>query len=269
MRRAARAAEPSALPEGYRLVALASVPSTNDEAKRLAAAGEPAGLVVVAGEQTAGRGRHRRTWISPPGNLYLSIVLRPTCPVARTPELGFVAALAVADAVAAALPAGGAAAGDPVRCKWPNDVLLDGGKVAGLLLETAGEAGGRVDWLVAGIGINVATSPGALPGAMPATSLAAAGATIDAAGLLPHLLQAFAARHRFWEEAGFAPLRALWRSRAHRAGDMLTVRLADRSIGGRYVDIDDNGALILDTPSGRRTVTAGDCLPAGAVAAAG
>ncbi len=159
------------LPHGYRLIVLASVGSTNDEAKRFALSGEAAGLVVTAGEQTAGRGRQRRVWTSPPGNLYLSILLRPTCPLARVPEIGFVAAVAVAGAVAGLLDASAR-----VRCKWPNDILVDGRKVAGLLLETATDADGCVDWVVLGIGLNIASHPEETGGLVPATCLTAAGA---------------------------------------------------------------------------------------------
>lgn len=255
------AVDPALLPEGYRLVALASVGSTNDEAKRWAAQGEAAGLVVTAGEQTAGRGRHRRTWISPPGNLYLSLLLRPACPLPRTAEAGFVAALALAEAVATVLPPA-----VPVRCKWPNDVLVDGGKVAGILLETASEVDGRVDWLVIGIGVNVVSCPEVVPGMVAATSLAAQGVAIAPAALLPLLLHRFEGWRRSWEEDGFAPLAAAWRARGHRPGEPLTVRMADRTLSGRFVDIDASGALVLDTADGRRTITAGDCLPAAAAA---
>jgi BirA family biotin operon repressor/biotin-[acetyl-CoA-carboxylase] ligase len=252
------------LPDGYRLVSLADVASTNDEAKRWAAEGEPAGLVVTARAQTAGRGRHRRTWISPPGNLYLSILLRPTCPLARAAEAGFAAALALADTAADVLPPTA-----EVRCKWPNDVLVDGGKVAGILLETASEVDGRVAWLVIGIGVNVVAHPAAVPGAVAATSLAAAGAAADAATLRPRLLAHFDRWYRRWQADGFQPLRTAWRARGHRPGDPLTVRLADGAIAGHFADIDATGALVLDTAAGRRTITAGDCLPgAGAAVAA-
>ena len=116
------------LPDGWTLVALASVGSTNDEAARLADTGVPEGTVVWSREQTGGRGRRGRHWASPPGNLYTSTILRPACAAPRAAELGFVAALAVADIVPV---------GRPVRLKWPNDVLVDGGKIAGILLESA------------------------------------------------------------------------------------------------------------------------------------
>ena len=124
------------LPDGWTLVALDSVGSTNDEAGRLAEAGAREGTFVWAKEQTGGRGRRGRRWASPVGNLYCSTILRPDCPAARVAELGFVAALAVADLVLE---------GRAVRVKWPNDVLVDGGKVAGILPESSISQDGRVE----------------------------------------------------------------------------------------------------------------------------
>ena len=138
------------LPDGWTLVALDSVGSTNDEAARLADAGAPEGTVVWSREQTGGRGRRGRHWASPVGNLYSSTILRPDCAAPRAAELGFVAALAVADIV----PPGRA-----LRVKWPNDVLVDGGKVAGILLESAIGQTGQVQHVVAGIGVNVGFAP--------------------------------------------------------------------------------------------------------------
>src|ERR1700727_2136985 len=122
--------------------------STNDEARQLAAAGAPHGTVVHADEQSAGRGRFGRTWYSPPGNLYLSVLLRLDRPPERTPELSFVAAITVADAVDALLPKQSRA-----TLKWPNDVLVNDGKIAGILLENADGA------QIVGIGLNVLEAP--------------------------------------------------------------------------------------------------------------
>ena len=138
------------LPDGWRLVALPSVGSTNDAALRLAEGGASEGTFVWAREQTGGRGRRGRSWVSPPGNLYCSTVLRPECPASRAAELGFVAALAVADIVPAERR---------IRLKWPNDVLVDGGKIAGILLESSIGQDGLVEHVVAGIGVNVGFAP--------------------------------------------------------------------------------------------------------------
>ena len=137
----------------YRLVTVDTVDSTNAEAKRLAAEGEeksPDGTIIWAKEQTDGRGRRGRKWHSPPGNLYCSLILRPDVALAKAAELSFVAGLAVFDALGSV-----GEPGHQVHLKWPNDVLLNGGKVAGILLESIG------DFLAIGIGVNLAHAPGA------------------------------------------------------------------------------------------------------------
>ncbi len=136
---------------GKPLHLLAETPSTNDEAKRAAKAGEPGGSTWVAESQTSGRGRQGRSWISPRGeNLLFSVLLRLTCPPARLPPLALVAGLAARDAIARATP------GRDVRLKWPNDVVVDGKKIAGVLVE-ATLSGSRVEAVIVGVGINVHT----------------------------------------------------------------------------------------------------------------
>src|SRR5439155_19489702 len=127
-----------ALPEGFRLRHDATIGSTNDEAKAVARTGATDGTLVWADQQTAGRGRRGRIWLSPPGNLYLSLVLRPECAAARAAQLGFVAALGLGDALA---PLVGATV--QLRYKWPNDLLVDGKKLAGILLESETSASDR------------------------------------------------------------------------------------------------------------------------------
>ncbi len=234
------------LPDGWRLVALGSVGSTNDEAGRLADAGAAEGTVVWAREQSGGRGRRGRTWASPPGNLYTSTIVRPACPAARAPELGFACALAVTDIV----PAGRA-----VRVKWPNDVLVDGGKVAGILLESAVAAGGAVEHVVAGVGINVGFAP-QLPGMRyPGARL---GGTVEAA--LEAYAAALAARLAQWRRDGFAAVRAAWLERAGPLGETVDVRLGEELVSGRFGGVDGEGALLLDTPAGPRRIVSGELL---------
>src|SRR5512146_93191 len=138
------------LPEGFRLHRYKTLGSTNDEAKALARAGAPDGTIVWAGEQTAGRGRRGRVWRSPPGNLYVSVVLRPDATPARAAQLGFVAALGLGDALRRL--AGPAL---NLRYKWPNDVLANGRKLAGILLESETSTKVRVDFVVLGLGVNI------------------------------------------------------------------------------------------------------------------
>ncbi len=222
-----------------------SIGSTNDEAQRLAAEGAVHGTVVHADEQTAGRGRLSRRWLSPPGNLYLSIILRPDVPPPRTIEIGFVAALAVADAVDALLPR-------QVRAslKWPNDVLVNGGKIAGILVEQSGEA------VILGIGIDVLQAPSGVSYRVSTIVGCGGLATVD--GARDGLLTALKNWLGVWEKDGFAPIRAAWLSRAHPMGSALSVQLGERFIAGRFAGIDEDGALLLDTPDGRSRFIAGD-----------
>jgi BirA family biotin operon repressor/biotin-[acetyl-CoA-carboxylase] ligase len=235
----------------FRVHAFETVGSTSTEAKSLAEAGSPHGTVVWAREQTAGRGRYSRAWSSPPGNFYGSIVLRPTVAAPRLAEMGFLAALAVAETAEHFLPSG-----PPAKLKWPNDVLLDGGKIAGILLE--GQfLGSQIAFVVAGIGINVASKPES-PG-YPTASLHALGARhATAHSVLPVLLTRFGAWLDRWTEHGFSDIRAAWLHRAARLGQPITVRVGAEPIAGMFNGIDDTGALQLQTQDGPRRITAGE-----------
>lgn len=234
------------LPDGWRLVALASVGSTNDEAARLAEQGAPEGTFVWAREQTGGRGRRGRTWMSPPGNLYCSTVLRPGCPASHAAELGFVAALAVADIVAGERQ---------IRLKWPNDVLVDGGKIAGILLESSIGQDGQVDHVVAGIGVNVGFAPQLPEMRYPGAVL---GGTVEAAA--SRLTQALALRLAQWRQAGFEEIRANWLAKAGPIGAEVDVRLGSELVSGRFAGLDRDGGLLLDTPAGPRRIVSGELL---------
>lgn len=234
------------LPDGWTLVALDSVGSTNDEAAQLADAGAAEGTVVWAREQTGGRGRRGRHWASPVGNLYSSTILRPDCAAPRAAELGFVAALAVADIV----PAGRA-----VRVKWPNDVLVDGGKIAGILLESAIAQTGRVEHVVAGVGINVGFAPQLPEMRYPGAAL---GGSVEAA--LEKFTNALAARLVEWRRDGFETVRAAWLAKAGPIGAEVDVRLGEELVSGRFAGLDREGALLLDTTTGPRKIVSGELL---------
>lgn len=249
------------LPPAYRLVALETIDSTNEEAKRLARQGAEDGTLVWAREQTKGKGRSGRSWASPRGNLYFSLVLRPDCPPVAASQLSFVAALGAGFGLAEVLP--------PMidlRYKWPNDILLNRRKVAGILLETESAAADRLDWLVLGVGINVAQRPAET--AYPATSLREEG---DLDSSVEAVLDAFA-RHFLswvnrWLDDGFAPVRAAWRKSAIGLGETIRVRLPNAELDGVFEDIDADGALLLRAAGTVRRITAGDVFfggPAGA-----
>jgi BirA family biotin operon repressor/biotin-[acetyl-CoA-carboxylase] ligase len=228
------------------LVALQSVGSTNDEAARLAEAGAPEGTVIWAREQTGGRGRRGRTWASPVGNLYSSTILRPDCAAARAAELGFVAALAVADMVPASRQ---------VRVKWPNDVMVDGGKVAGILPESSISADGKAEHVVLGIGVNVSFAP-----EVPEMRYRGAclGGTVEAA--LERLTAALARWLAQWRRDGFTAIRAEWLAKAGPLGLEVDVKLGEELVRGRFAGMDGEGALLLDTPAGPRRIVAGELL---------
>jgi len=233
-----------------------SLDSTNAEALRRAAGGEAGPLWILARRQTAGRGRRGRAWAAPEGAFAATLLMRPGGSPAEAALRSFSAALALHDACAAAT-------GRPERfaLKWPNDVLLDGRKLAGILLETGGPAGAAAA-LAIGIGVNLAAVPDPAnldPQALAPTSLADAfGAAPDAETFLDLLAPAFAHWEARLVAEGFAPLRAAWLARAARLGEEVVARLPGRSVAGRFETIDPTGALVLATPQGRVVLPAAE-----------
>jgi BirA family biotin operon repressor/biotin-[acetyl-CoA-carboxylase] ligase len=253
MTEGAQAAARPKLPPAYRLVALETVGSTNDEALRLAAEGAEDGTLVWAREQTAGRGRQGRGWSSPPGNLYLSIVLRPDCAPAEAAQLSFVAGLALGEAFGSIAP--------PmieVTYKWPNDLLLNGRKAAGILLESRSDPDGTLDWLILGLGANLQHFPEDT--SFPATSLHFEGATeVDVVALLEAFGRCFLTWVNRWLDDGFAPVRRAWLHHAHGLGEEIEVRLPRETLNGTFKDLDARGVLVLELADGtRREISAGD-----------
>jgi BirA family transcriptional regulator, biotin operon repressor / biotin---[acetyl-CoA-carboxylase] ligase len=245
------------VPPGYRLVCHDSIGSTNDEAKCLARGGAAAGTVVWALQQTAGRGRRGRAWVSPRGNLYVSILMRPDCPADRAAQLGFVTALAIGGAVKEIFPAL-----DGLSYKWPNDVLLNGRKIAGILLESEMATPDRLSFLVAGVGINLVTAPQHTE--FPATSVAEHGlGEVAPVAMLEVFLRHFRCWEQRWREDGFSPVRAAWRAAAASSpGEAITVRLETDTLFGRFIDLDEQGALLLDCAGELRRISAGEVMPA-------
>ncbi|MFQ5955586.1 MAG: biotin--[acetyl-CoA-carboxylase] ligase, partial [Kiloniellales bacterium] len=237
-----------------RLIALDSVDSTNEEAKRRAREGAEDGTLIWALEQTAGRGRGGRQWASPRGNLYCSVLTRPDCALSEAAQLGFAACLGVGGALGSVVPPL-----TQLNYKWPNDVLLNGRKVAGILLETSSNPEGGLEWLIVGIGVNVASHPEDTE--FPATSLAAVGAGgIEVSGLLEAFCRRFQTWVNRWLDEGFAPLRRAWVIRAKGIGEPIEARLGNGStIAGVFDGLDDRGALILKTEDGAtRTIDCGE-----------
>lgn len=244
------------LPDGFTLLRLDETDSTNDEAKRLATEGAAEGTVVWARVQRAGRGRRGRFWVSEPGNLFVSIILRPGCGPLEGAQLSFAAALAVAELLDPYLPEG-----TELRCKWPNDILVDGRKISGILLESSSssDSAGRLEWLVVGVGVNLAHHPG-IGGPHPSTSLSdEGGAALTAEESFERLIAAFSHWHALWRAEGFTPIRTAWLKRAYGVGRRVTALREGASLVGAFTGLDDDGALLLEQAGGKvHRVAAGD-----------
>jgi BirA family biotin operon repressor/biotin-[acetyl-CoA-carboxylase] ligase len=235
----------------------ASLDSTNAEARRLAETGEGGPLWITAGVQTAGRGRRGRAWSSEAGNLAATLLLTSELKPAEAAQIAFVAALAVADVFDAFTPA------SLVRIKWPNDVMIDGRKAAGILVESGARAGGGL-WLAVGCGLNLNHAPADTE--RPATRAAdhlrgdvTAAPTAEAA--LQVLIEAFARRLESWTVYGFEPVAAAWSARAMGLGEPCIARLGQETVEGVAEGLDSDGALRLRTSGGLRRITAGDVFP--------
>jgi BirA family transcriptional regulator, biotin operon repressor / biotin---[acetyl-CoA-carboxylase] ligase len=256
---------PTAVEAGVRLETLAAIGSTNAQARLRAQRGERGPLWITATAQSEGRGRLGRTWISPPGNLYASLLLIDPSPFEHAPQLAFVAAVALRDAIVAEA----AALASQLAFKWPNDLLLAGCKCAGILIEgeTAfdGEpqAAKRLSVIV-GIGVNCTNHPPRSgPDSFPATDLQAHGAAITPAQLFRRLSAAMCGRLAQWDRShGFAAILADWLNRAHGIGEQITVRNNGAEVQGRFVGLDQAGRLLLELRNGTLTkISAGDVFP--------
>ncbi|HLI14072.1 MAG TPA: biotin--[acetyl-CoA-carboxylase] ligase [Alphaproteobacteria bacterium] len=237
----------------YKLLAFDCLDSTNEEAKRRAEQGAAEGTLLWAKRQTAGRGRRGRQWISPPGNLYCSLVLRPDRTAAEVAQLGMVAAVATREILIGVLPPSAS-----VLLKWPNDVLVNEKKAGGILLESAAHHIKGISWLVVGIGVNIETHPAGT--SFPSTCLRREGGhAIGVASLLEPLCRVFHRWYDIWRIEGFAPVREAWWSGAWNPGKPIDVQLEGRRTTGIFSGLDDQGALVLSLPDGsQHRITAAD-----------
>jgi BirA family biotin operon repressor/biotin-[acetyl-CoA-carboxylase] ligase len=256
---------PRALAGGYRLAAYERVGSTSGEALSRARDGDPGRLWVVAREQTAGHGRRGRPWQTPAGNLAASLLLSVPTGMPNTATLGFAAGLALANAIELCAPgialshALDDAAGPQsrLRLKWPNDVLLDGSKIAGILLEAVTGPADR-GALVIGIGVNVKYAPDGVP--YPATSLAACGMVVTVEELFTALSDAWVEQEAVWDGGrGFPVIRRRWLDHAAGLGAPIAVSIGADVFRGAFETIDDEGRLVVRTAEGSaRAIAAGD-----------
>lgn len=244
---------------GYRLLSLEATGSTNDDALEAARAGDPGQLWIVAAEQLAGRGRHGRQWVSPKGNLYASLLLIDPCDMAVAPQLGFVAGLAVHEAIETVTGIGA----PRLSLKWPNDLLLDGAKVSGLILEghRLGPDGPLA--VVFGCGVNVTVAPTGTP--YPAIALQAVKPGLTREDLFRALSSAFAKTFTAWRKAArmnaadpFGAIRQLWLERAAGLGQEVTLRLPAGEKKGVFEGLDRFGRLQLKSRDGMELIDAGD-----------
>ena len=245
--------------QGVRLLDLETTDSTNEEARRLIAGGELGPLWIVAARQTRGRGRLGRDWISPSGNLFASLILHDIGDAAMAPQLGFVTGVAAMRALSALQVDSG------VSLKWPNDLLLAGAKLGGVLLETVMVPTGDLrapsaPVAIIGIGVNCATAPDDLP--YPARALSILGSDAPTReSFFAALTDAYVETLALWRVGeGFAQVRAEWLRYAAGLGETIRVALTRETIEGRFETIDAAGRLVLTTAAGPRTIEAGDVL---------
>ena len=230
------------------------LPSTQDEARALAMQGAPEGTVVIADTQTAGRGRIGRSWVAPRGGIYLSIILRPTMTPPQALRLPLITGVAVAQTIEKVTRLS-------TRLKWPNDVLINGRKVAGILTEMNAEMD-RLNFIIVGIGINVNTPPESLPTELQDTAAilsAERGRPISRVKLIQTLLTELEILYDEFRKEGFEPIRKRWKALSETIGTMVTVTFADQQVHGRAFDIDPDGALLIQKWNGNlERVVAGD-----------
>lgn len=240
---------------GFRLLAHDTLASTNAEALALARGGERGPLWVTAHRQTAGRGRRGNEWVSPPGNLYATLLIGDPAPAEHAPELSFVTALAVLDAILDRAPA----LRGELALKWPNDLLCGGAKLSGILIESEGIEGKLA--VAAGIGVNCMHHPA--QAAYPTTDLATAGAKISAESLFEALSGTMVQRLVQWRRGGgFDVIRTDWLAAAAGIGGIMRVRLPGRELFGRCEALDERGRLLLRLADGNlQVITAGDVFP--------
>ncbi len=239
----------------YHLLSYDALDSTNAEARRLAGGGASHGAVIWAKRQSAGRGRMGREWVSAEGNLFVTVLLAPQAPLAECAQLSFVAALAVAETLEGILPNP-----ETIRCKWPNDVLVEGKKISGILLEsfTTKELMSNRQWIAVGVGINVDNYPEHVM--FPATCLREEGVELISAKIvLSRFIHHFIHCYDQWEAEGFAPIERAWKKRAYNLNKPVEVIVGDDQLHGTFVGINAHGHLLLrDKKKAITPISAGD-----------
>ncbi len=246
------------LVDDYHLLTYQHLDSTNDEARRLAEGGGAHGAFIWALNQMDGRGRRGNEWVSQRGNLFVSALLQPECEFKNLPQLSFVAAAAAHASVAPVLPAA------ELKLKWPNDLMLGGAKLAGLLLEsfeTIDEDTGETKrWAVIGLGMNIENAPANLE--RPATCMRHAGVELISAKIvLSRFIHHFVEWYELWQDDGFEPIKKYWLNHALHKDEPMEVLMGDECIMGTFAGMDDTGSLLLKEKTGEvRTISSGEVL---------
>lgn len=235
----------------WRLAIHDSLPSTADLCRDRAEAGEAEGLAILALRQTAGHGTSGRSWTGAAGNLFLSVLLRPGGPAREATQWSLLAGVALAEALSAELP-------DPavLSLKWPNDVLLHGAKLAGILVESAADAAGGLVWLSIGLGANLVTAP-SVPGRATAC-LAECGPPPLPETMARRVLAVLSHWRELRAVAGFAPVRAAFLARTAVPGTPITLRLGERRLEGAFAGLGEDGSLLLRTGGRIQAFAAGE-----------
>lgn len=239
------------MPDGFDHRAFLSIDSTNKEAMRRIETGARSGMWITSDEQTGGRGRGGREWVSTSGNLYSSLIYDCGKDLYTSAQLTFVTSLAVRETIAEFLQI------EDIKCKWPNDVLVDGKKISGILLESFSSGAGAPNYIIIGIGINVAHHP-------ELALYASTHLNEYAQNIFSHidvfyiLAQKMAHWIHVWQSDGFAGIRKTWLDHSKGLGDMITVRTPESELIGRFVDLDRDGALKLEVDNKIKLIHSGD-----------
>ena len=226
------------------------VTSTQDIIREMARQGKPEGTVVHALQQSAGRGRHGRNWVSEKGNFYISLLLKPAGEARHVGQMGLMTGVAVAETVRKYLRAP-----EAVSLKWPNDVLIDGEKCAGILVETELTPKNSLSWVGIGVGVNITSAPRGLGVAIEDFEIKQFGIPMFRTSFLTALDKYY----MLWQQDGFEPIRQAWLQYAHPKGTRVRVRVAEEIIEGTFQGIDENGNLLMtDHNLEARRITAGE-----------
>jgi len=236
---------------GIRILRYGELCSTNEQAKTLVEAGLSERLVISSDHQTDARGRNGRHWQSLRGNLACSIIVCPRVPPARLSELSFVAAVAVQRCIKKLIPS------LAVKIKWPNDILVEGAKISGILLEVANAIGSKHPSVIVGIGVNVALAPDNLK--YRATCIRDLDCGVSGDVLLSDLIEQFLGLENKWVQSGLAPILGEWLDHAVGLGEKIMVRTGERKLEGVFENLDEKGALLLRGADGKvDKISAGD-----------